>query len=55
MHNRDHLFRLSSQIEDALQEANYHRGSLLHHLLEMATEEMRLQLREASAPREKAA
>jgi hypothetical protein len=38
---------ISSRIEEALQAAEGQRGSLLHHLLEMATQEVCQQLRAA--------
>ena len=46
MSNQDRLRRLSSHLEEALQEAECLNGGVLHTLLEMATEEVCQQLRQ---------
>lgn len=46
MSDQDRLRRLSSHLEEALQEAESQHGSVLHFLLEMATEEVCRQLRQ---------
>ncbi len=52
MSNQDRLRRLSSHLEEALQEAECQHGSVLHTLLEMATEEVCQQLRQTVTPGE---
>jgi hypothetical protein len=54
MPDQDHLRRLSSHLEEALQEASSQQCSVLHQLLEMATQEVCGLLLQASSQRKAA-
>jgi hypothetical protein len=47
--DQDQLRRISSQLEEAMQEADGVHGTVLYSLLEMATEEVCRQLRRADS------